>query len=333
VTQVFLPVQLSQQAALRQLAGQAGREPDVQSFRLVYEPAVVGAAEIRFADPKRRIDARVEKILLAPAAEDVRGVDWEQAQALPLGFRDLASKPERVAAEQGPFYAPAPEQANSAAKLKAIQKDLAEWLFYNSSLPIATHPELGIAQKPGEADTAFQARLQLAARERRDAEVDDLEDKYAARIDKLQERLNKKERDLAADEAEHAARSREELVGVGETVLGLFMGRRARSSISRAASKRRMTSKARLDVDETKEEIADLQEELAELEGELKAATDEIAHKWESVLDRLTTEELKPKRTDVDVQLAALAWAPAWQISYQDAGRTHTTAIPAYPQP
>jgi hypothetical protein len=275
----------------------------------------------------------VEKILLAPAAEDVRGVDWEQAQALPLGFRELANKPERVAAEQGPFYAPAPEQANSAAKLKAIQKDLAEWLFYNSSLPIAMHPELGIAQKPGEADTAFQARLQLAARERRDAEVDDLEDKYAARIDRLQERLGKKERDLAADEAEHAARSREELVGVGETVLGLFMGRRARSSISRAASKRRMTSKARLDVDQTKEEIADLQEELADLEGELKAASDEIAHKWESVLDRLTTEELKPKRTDVDVQLAALAWAPAWQISYQDAGRTRTTAIPAYPQP
>jgi polyhydroxyalkanoate synthesis regulator phasin len=326
-------VQRSQQTALRQLAAEAGRSPQVESVRLVYEPGILAAAELRFSDPKRRIDTRMEKIMLAPASEDVRGVDWERAQALPMRFKDLGKAPERVPAEQGPFFTPAPEVANSAAELKAMQKDLAEWLFYNSSLPIAVHPELGLAQNPGEADQAFQARLQLAARERRDAEVDALKEKYTARIDRLQERLAKKERELAADEADHAARSREELVGVGETVLGLFMGRRATRSISRAASKRRITSRSKIEVQQTQEEVADLQKELADLEEELKAATDEIAGKWENVQGKLSSEELKPKRSDVDVQMAALAWAPAWQISYSDAGRTRTTAIPAYPQP
>ena len=137
---------------------------------------------------------------------------------------------------------------------------------------------------------------------------------------------------MAADEAEHAARSREELLGVGETVLGLFMGRRSTSAISRAATKRRMTSKAKIEIGDTQDEIADLQEEIAKLEAELKQATDEITQRWDGVLDDLTTQELAPRRSDVDVNLVALAWMPSWLISYQQGGFTRATKVRAYPQ-
>jgi hypothetical protein len=92
-----------------------------------------------------------------------------------------------------------------------------------------------------------------------------------------------------------------------------------------------MTAKAKLEIEETKDEIADIQEETAEMESELKEAADEIAHRWDDAVNELTTDEVKPRRTDVDVQLVALAWLPHWLISYDDRGRTRTTAIPAYP--
>jgi hypothetical protein len=330
VSQVFLPMELGEQEAIREVGQHTEQDVEVTGVQLVYEPAVVGAAEVHFVDRKRDIDEQVEKLLVTPVPDEAHGVDWDEADTLPVGLRDLREDPERVAADQGPFFTSVPERANTARELQSISKDLADWLYYNSRLPIALHPELGIAQDPGESERAFKIRLKQAARERRDAEVDALEEKYAARLDKLEDKLRKKEHDLAADEADHQARKQEELLGAGETVLGMFMGRRR--SLSRVASKRRMTRKAKLEAEETKDDIADIQEDIAELEAELKEAADEITQRWENAVDDLTTQELKPRRTDVDVQMVAIAWLPSWLISYKEGDRTHTTGVSAYSQ-
>jgi len=259
---------------------------------------------------------------------DLKGVDWGEAEALSVDLRDLRDNPEQVQADRGPFFAPMPERANTATELKSIGKDLSDWLYFNSRLPIAIHSELDIAQDPGEPERGFKIRLRQAARERRDAEVDALEEKYAARIEKLEDKLRKKERELAGDEVDHQARKQEELLGAGETVLGMFMGRRR--SLSRVASRRRMTAKARLEMEETRDEIADIQEDIAELEAELKEAADEISQRWENAVDDVTTQDLKPRRSDVDVQLVALAWLPTWLIGHKEGPRVQMATIPAY---
>jgi len=329
--QAFLPVDLSEQAAVRQLNQEAGRELEVESAQLIYEPAIVGGAALRFVDRKHDIDEQMEQILLAPVPDDLGGVDWEEAEALPIRLSDLTDAPERVGAGQGPFFAPAPEQANSPRELKRIGKDLSDWLYYNRRLTLLAHPELGVVQQPGERERLFKIRLRQAARERRDEEVDALTEKYESRLDRLEAKRRKKERELAIDEEEYEARKREELIGAGETVLGVLMGRRR--SVSRVATRRRMTSKAKLEVEETREEIADLQEEIAELEAELKEEVEEITHRWEKVMDELTTQEVKPRRTDVNVRLVALAWRPSWLVIYRDREERRTVTIPAYPQP
>ena len=65
---------------------------------------------------------------------------------------------------------------------------------------------------------------------------------------------------------------------------------------------------------------------------ELEEEAGEITQKWDDLMDDLETEELEPRRTDVDVQLVALAWMPSWLITYDDGGHTRTVAIPAHPQ-
>ena len=331
VPQVFLPLDLSEQKAIRQAKEESGRALDVEHIQLVYQPAIVGAAEVRFFDRKRKIDERTEKFLLASIGDDLRGIDWDDAESLPLRRRDLSAKAERVGKGQGPFFASVPEAANSAREFKSIAKDLSDWLYYNSRLPLTVHPTLGLFQKPGESERGFNIRLQQAARERRDAEVDKLEQKYETRIDRLQDKLRREERELTEDEADYSARKQEEMVGIGESVLGFFMGRRSTRLLSRASTKRRMTAKAKLDIEESKEVIADLQGDIAELEAELKETADEIATRWSEALDDLDTDEIAPRRTDVDVELSALAWLPSWLITYDDGRRDIT--IPAYPQP
>ena len=75
---------------------------------------------------------------------------------------------------------------------------------------------------------------------------------------------------LIEDEAEYQARKREEIVSAGESVLGVFLGRRSSRAISTAARKRRMTAKAKADIAESKAAIADIQEDLAELQEEMR---------------------------------------------------------------
>ncbi len=331
VPQLFLPVSVGEQAATRQLAQETGRSLEVTQTQLVYEPAILGAANIRYLDRKRKIDYQVEKIMLVRAPEGSRSIDWQQAEILPLVLNDLRNSPERVAAAQGPFFAPAPEALNSAAKVKSVTKDLADWLYYNNRLKITAHPELDLYQQPDEDERAFKIRLQQAARERRDTEVDALEKKYEDRLDRLNDKLKKEERDLAQTQAEYEARKQQEMVGVGESVLGLFFGRRkAGTAISSAMNKRRQTSKVGSELEETQAEVAELQQEITKLEAELKEATDEITRTWDEALDNLKSEEIAPQRTDIKIRQVALAWRPAWLITYSSAGGSDSAAIAAY---
>jgi hypothetical protein len=324
---------LSEQAALRQLSSEAGSDTAVELVQLVYEPVLVGSAEVRFVDRKRKISEQIEKLLVVPAPDGAKQIDWDDAETLKLQLKELGSDPEEVGPGQGPFFASIPEIANSARELKSIGKDLSDWLYYNSILTITTHAHLDLFRHPDETERAFKIRLQQAAREERDEEVDKLEDKYETRLARVETKLRKQERELAKDEADYGARKQQEMIGLGETVLGFFMGRRRTTALSSAASKRRMTSRAKQEIEETKEEIADLQEDMAELEAELAEASEEITGKWADLLDDLSTEELSPRRTDVNVELVALAWLPVWLITYREGPRSRTTTISAYSAP
>ncbi len=147
---------------------------------------------------------------------------------------------------------------------------------------------------------------------------------------KLADKLNREKRELATDEEKYGARKQEELIGIGESVFNFFWGRRNSRIVSGAMRKRRLTSEARLDIEESHQEIAALREEKDELEAELQEMTREITRKWSDLLDNLDTDDITPRRTDVNIRLLALAWQPYWLITYDDDGGRRTVTLPAY---
>lgn len=177
----------------------------------------------------------------------------------------------------------------------------------------------------GKTEREFAARAQQIAREKRDAEVDKLRRKYRTKLDRLEKRLRREERELQEDKAEYSARKREEMLSAGETVIGLlgiFGSRKRSSGLSTAARRRRMTARAKEDITESQQEIARLQEEIEEMSRQMEEDAAAIAEKWEAVAGEIETYPVKPRRTDVKVDLAALAWAPSWEIAHESvAGR------------
>ena len=67
---------------------------------------------------------------------------------------------------------------------------------------------LKVYSQPAESERDFKARVQQAARERRDDDVDKLRKKYATQIDRIEERLAKEQQELAQDEAEYSTATR-----------------------------------------------------------------------------------------------------------------------------
>jgi hypothetical protein len=334
IEQVYLPIEVSDSEALRILNDQGANIQQVISAQLTYEPALAAFANVRFVDRKRAIEQSSERRLLAEAPRRPGGVDWSDAEPISVHMRSLEKAPEVFNDGRGPFFAPIPEAINNARELSSAQKELSDWLYYNSRYPITVHETLDLFQKPGESERSFQSRLQQAAREMRDAEIDKISAKAETAMERIQDKLRKEERELEEDRAELNARRMEEVTGIGESVLSYFVGRRRTSTMfSRAMTKRRMTTKASLDIEESEEQIAEYQKDLEELEADLKEQTDELSIRYADLLDDLSTVELKPRRTDVDIQLVALAWKPAWLIRFDDGLRERTASVDAYALP
>ncbi|HHW88401.1 MAG TPA: DUF87 domain-containing protein [Chloroflexi bacterium] len=330
VRQTYLPCLIDDREAARLAAQHAGIQISVKNVQLLYDVGLLGAATVRFVDQKRNIDEQTEMLLLAQGGRQMTGLDWGRAERLPFSPNDLASAPEAIGENQGPFFAELPEGLGNAKAIASAAKELADWLYYNAQFELTIHPDLGVFRRPNEDERAFMIRLQQAARERRDAEVDKLREKARKEIQRVADKIAREQQELAADQARAQAKQTEQWVNIGESVLSFFTGRSTRRAVSSATSKISQAQQAAMSVEESKQTIARLEEEKRALEAQLQADIDAITERWEQITAVLTTEALKPRRTDVNVRAAALAWAPVWQVHYDDGRGERVTTIPAY---
>jgi DNA repair exonuclease SbcCD ATPase subunit len=116
-------------------------------------------------------------------------------------------------------------------------------------------------------------------------------------------------------------------VNVGSTLIGALLGRKAISSttVTRAGSAARaMTRSSResQDVARAQDSLQDLQEKLKDLQAEFDAEVAALEARMDPLRENLESVAIRPRKTDIAVQLVSLVWAPYWQ----DAQRTLTPA-------
>jgi hypothetical protein len=316
VPQVFLPLRVTKKRAVSQLEEELGKSVKVRETTLVYEASLLAFASVDFVDRKRKVDESREVSILVPGGDLGAAVSWEDADAVELDVDELERDPEAEA-----LFGAVPSELSTASKLKALSKDFGSHLYDEERLILYHNPTLKLYSKPGELEKEFKIRLQQALREARDAEVDKLRDKYEKKLDRLETRLVREERELDEDRDDYEARKREELVSAGETVVGMLgvFGSRTSRGLSTAARKRRLTSKARADIVESEEEIERLEAEIEEMRLEMEEEAEAIAEKWADAAEETETYAVKPRRSDIKVDLVAVGWAPYWEIGYPSA--------------
>ncbi|HSJ57109.1 MAG TPA: hypothetical protein VLC95_08005, partial [Anaerolineae bacterium] len=208
------------------------------------------------------------------------------------------------------------------------EREFGDHLYRNSVQTLWYNPHLKLYSEFDETEDAFRRRCQAAAKDAQEAEADKVKAKYERDLKRLETSLQREERELEEDKAEHEARKQDELLSGAESVFGLLTGRRSSSRLSKASTKRRMTSKARADIKESEETIAELEEQLEEVQGEMERALEDLAAQWAGRADDWESEEVRPRRADVQIDLFGLAWLPRWDV--QAGGQA--LSIPAHRQ-
>jgi hypothetical protein len=295
VTQYFIPLRSS---------GAGGS-------RLIYQPMVLGAAEVRFADKK--VDTSQEVTLLAQISGGPVPVEWDGAQAVDISLSDLEQTPTDQAG-----YADLPSAAAKTKSYSSWQKDFAAWVYRNQKLELSRSPSLAVASNPGESERDFRIRLQQMARERRDEAVERLRQKYAPKFATLEERKRRAEQVVAREQEQAKSSKFDTAISFGATLLSSFMGRKtvSLSTLGRATSAVKgvtRTMKESADVGRAEDTVEAVAQRLAELDAQFKEETATLEKSIDSQSEELETVTLKPTKANIAVKLLTLAWAPHWE--------------------
>jgi hypothetical protein len=329
MTRVFLPLRLSPSGALAKLEADQGHRLQASESRLVYEAALLALGRVDFLDRTRRVgETRQVGFLVQPDALGAV-IRWQVAQAVNLDPGALTTEPEPQA-----IFGEVPSQLNSTAELKATAKDFADYLLREQVLNLDYIPKLQLYAQSGESHRDFLVRAQQAVREGRDAEVDKLRQKYQQQLSRLEDRLASEERSLADDKSEYEARKREEMLSAAESVvgvLGIFGRRRPSTALSKAATKRRLTSRSQAELAQTEADIGRAKAQIDDMRREMEQEAEAISAKWTSALEKIESFPIRATRTGVQVQLVALAWTPYWEIGYPSTtGSVTHSRVPAW---
>jgi hypothetical protein len=106
---------------------------------------------------------------------------------------------------------------------------------------------------------------------------------------------------------------------------GLFgVGRK--KSVTTQFTKHRLAQNAKEEVQESEEAIAQYQNDLNGLQRERDEMTAEINERWGSLVNEISEVSIKPKKTDIYVNLFGVAWKPFYIVQ---AGN-ETIELPAF---
>ena len=296
--------------------------PEVQQFfipaaglaprgaSLVYEPMMLGAAKVNFADAKARIDFTKDVTCITPVTDSAVPVQWDGAEHAELDLNGLTDQPE-----EGASFVDLPPAAAKPKNYTGWGKDFVNWLANEQSLDLLYCRSLNLVAEPDEDERAFRIRIQQNSRESRDQAVEALRRKYASKLNTAEDAVRRAQQALEREESQSQQATMDTAMDIGASILGGLFGRKrvSASTLSRAG---RSIGRARSnsgDVARARENLEVANQRLADLSADIEAETQRIADQYDGANAELETVSIKPKRTAIRVQLTALAWAPLWQ--------------------
>ena len=279
---------------------------------VIYMPAVIRAAEVRYSDAKLGINGGKSVIKLNRLEEGTSQVDWDAAIALPEGIN--LTHFQRTPAARVSDWGGLPADATDAPFYTALRNEFADWLQQNEKLPLRSAPVFKLVSKPGESEGDFRGRLQHAARELRDAAVAEMEARYQKKLAAAQGSLEKAIARAEEQAAQATAAKISTAMSLGSSILSFVLGGRSKG-ISASKARAATSGASRVwkegqDVGRSKEEVSRLESILDEMEAEVAREVEKLKVNFDATTTPLEMIEIEALKKNIVPKACGLAWLP-----------------------
>ena len=280
--------------------------------KIIYMPKLLGIANINFQNTKSKVSSSQIIRFITPITSDPIPVRWENSEPIEIPAEDLEKKPL-----DNTMFADLPSTATQLPNYTSWNRDFGSWLYSTQKLELFTSPSLKESSYPTEAEKDFRIRLMQLAREKRDETTELLRKKYAKNEATLRERLRKAEQAAEKQEDQAKKAKYQTAISIGSALLGAFTGRKiSQSSISKATTAMRSASRTMeqtKDVSRAEDTIESISKQIKDLQAEFNAEVSSLGEKIDPQTEVFETLVVKPRKSDINVQLVSLVWTPYWQ--------------------
>ncbi len=277
--------------------------------RLIYHPAAAALAQVAIFDNRLGISQIADAAHFLELGGDVLGLLWDKARPIRAKLDALSRD-----ALAGAAFLPLPSRTGSL--FKSAGDDYADFLTRSYQLSLWKSPIFQALSQPGEAERDFRIRLGQQAREKRDAELEKLRQKFAAKINTLQNQHLTALQRLEREQEQYKGQMTQTAISMGATILGAILGRKA-SQIGRAATSARGASRTyyeKMDIQRAQQQVDQAKSRLDDMEKQLQAEADRIGAAFDPASETLQSVILRPKKKDIAVQWSGLLWLPYWHL-------------------
>jgi hypothetical protein len=290
--------------------------PDVRQFfvppvaraaGLTYRPAVLAAAEARYAQSRLGVDETRSLQVLVPFDDGPIAFSPDRAEVADLPIEFLEAEP--VA---GASFVDLPAQAARGQSYTGWSRELTRWIKASQPIVLYESKEMKLVSNVGESERDFRIRLAERAREARDAQADRVRERFASRFRTLEDRLRRAEQAAAR----RAAQSQQAALSTGVAVLGgllgAMLGGGAKGQLGRASTAARgagRVAQTRQEAAMAGETVEAVRAQIDELERELQT---ELRRLDDAAVAEAPLEEVavRANLNAISMRLVALAWLP-----------------------
>jgi DNA helicase HerA-like ATPase len=265
----------------------------------IYRPYIVATVSLHYVRAAHGLDEWEIKLFVVPLDES----SWNRAELRDLDeFDFVGDAPNDVE------FVELPPRSVGKARFRRYRTQIRAHLYQSRSRALWRCKAPKLLSKPGETKAEFAARVQLAEREARDAAVEKLRNRFAKKVERLEDRMRRAKARVELEEDQYEQQKLQAGISMGATLLGAIFGRgslgRATTTArgaGRVAREREDVARARQALEELRQEQRDLEIEIEEELRVYQAEQDAQLHEIEELI-------IRPRKSDIEVSDLKLVW-------------------------
>jgi hypothetical protein len=328
IDQYFFPVIISLQQAVARWERQFGiRAQGIGQTMIAYMPFLLAQLQVRYAERKAHINMVETYAYHVPDLQKTGIVHWDEYRAPAVSSRTLRMEPF----EENAAYGDIAPGLTDRSRLTSLKKEAQDYIYRTAGIVVPYNSSLDIYGTPGSGFNDFRMRVNSAAREGRDEEVDKTTQKYAQKFDQLEDRYRREVRELQAERDQVGELNREVMFTMGEAFMSLLRGRTS-YTLSRVARARRYKGLAQEDLTESEVVLVEIEEDMDQLQAQFERELAQIQEKWVSIAQQVEEERITPYKKDIHIEVFGVGWMPQYLMNINGQPVTIQAWEPRHPR-